>query len=169
MVKYPYKTDFIERYGTEAYEKHLQQRRDWYADNSEEEIKKSQEWSRSHPEQVKAKNQQFAKTEKHKEFNKELDRKGGKYYEVHKRIYNSTGLQRLRNLVRRKHCKLYQSYKQLIAPATQIHHEWISDTADYTGVALVEKDQHQHGFIDVIQILEGEITLLTEAEVRGVF
>ena len=32
---------------------------------------------------------------------------------------------------------------------------------------VVEKDQHIHGFIDVIQILEGEITLFTEEEIKN--
>ena len=169
MAEYPYKTDFIKRYGAAAYEKHLQQRKDWYADNRDEEIKKSQEWAEMHPEQIRIKNQQFAKTEKHKELNRELDRKGGKYYEVHKRIYNSTGLQRLRNLIRRKHASRYQLFKKIIAPGSQIHHEWTPGTADYRGTALVETNQHQYGFIDVIRILEGEITLFSEVEIRGAF
>jgi len=29
-------------------------------------------------------------------------------------------------------------------------------------LALVEKDQHMRGIIDVIEVLEGKITLLTE-------
>ena len=37
----------------------------------------------------------------------------------------------------------------------------------YRGLALVEADQHTHGFIDVIKILDGEITIFTEAELRG--
>jgi hypothetical protein len=40
-------------------------------------------------------------------------------------------------------------------------------TAEHRGVALVEADQHMRGFVDVIEILEGEIRLPTEAEVRG--
>lgn len=38
-------------------------------------------------------------------------------------------------------------------------------TAKYTDVALVESNPHQYGYIDVIQILEGKITLLTEKEI----
>ena len=44
----------------------------------------------------------------------------------------------------------------------------IPGTADYRGAALVEPIQHQYGIIDPIVILEGEITLLTEAEIRGI-
>ena len=71
-------------------------------------------------------------------------------------------------LIRNKHWRRWISYKRIIAPDSQIHHEWISEMADFRGVALVETDQHAHGFVDVIQILEGQITLLTEAEIRGV-
>ena len=97
--------------------------------------------------------------------NRETSRKGGKYYEK-KLEYNRTGIQGRRKVVRVTHGHLYRPYKQIIAPDSQIHHEWIPETANYRGVALVEKDQHMHGFIDVIQILEGEITLLTEDEVK---
>ena len=122
-----------------AYETHLQQMRKWREDN---------------PEQIKINSQ-------------EANRKGGKYYAVKQR-YLSTGIQYFRTSIRRKHRDSYRRYKQIIAPESQIHHEWIPGTADYRGTALVEADSHMHGFIDVIQILEGEITLLTEAEIRGI-
>ena len=116
--------------------------------------RRSREWGLKHPEKVKANNH-------------EICHKGGKYYE--KRLkYDSTGIRHERNLVRSKHKQRYRPYKKIIDPRglTQIHHQWQPETADYTGVALVEKDQHQYGFIDVIQILEGKITLLTEAEIQ---
>ena len=109
-------------------------------------------WREAHPEEVKAKCQ-------------ETSRKGGKYYE--KRLkYNTTGLPHERNLVRGKHNRRYRPYKQIIAPDSELHHEWIPNTANYRGVALVEKEPHQYGIIDVIQILEGEIRLFTEAEIK---
>ena len=77
-----------------------------------------------------------------------------------------SGIPHAKNLIRKKHLKKWAPYKKIIAPASQLHHEWIPETADYRGMALVEKDQHLHGFIDVIQVLEGEITLLTESEIR---
>ena len=99
-------------------------------------------------------------------WSKEIWCKGGRYYNHHLE-YNRTGLRGERNRVRDKHAALYRLFKQIIAPESQIHHEWIPGTADYRGVALVEKDKHLHGIIDPIVILDGKITLLTEAEVRG--
>ena len=64
------------------------------------------------------------------------------------------------------HGNLWRKYKNIIAPESQIHHEWIPGTANYRGVALVEADQHMHGIVDVIEILEGKITLLTEDKVK---
>ena len=114
-------------------------------------------WRKINPDKVKAQN---AKK------NPEISCKGGKYYEKHLE-YRRTGLQKERNRIRIKHRLLYYPFKQIIAPSSQLHHQWAPNTADYSGVALVEADQHMHGFIDVIQILEGEITLFTEAEIRG--
>lgn len=146
------KKEFIRRYGEKAWEKVCQ---------------KSREWSRDHPEKVKAKSAEWLRThpEEHAQNNRDSHRKGGKYYEHH-REYNSTGLQGKRNRIRRKHAKHYQQYKKIIAPDSVLHHEWIQETANFRGVALVEKGQHQYGVIDVIQILEGEITLMTEEGVR---
>jgi hypothetical protein len=100
-----------------------------------------------------------------REINYEISRKGGKYYEKHLK-YQHTGLPGERNKIRVKHANKWCQYKKIIAPDSQIHHEWVPETAEYLGVALVEKDQHMHGIIDVIKILDGEITLLTEEEIR---
>ena len=150
------KEEFIRRYGIKAWGRAIQQAREWQRDHPKEVRKRCQKWYRAHPEQVKARNQKVGR---------ELSRKGGKYYEA-KVLYQSTGLQGERGKIRRKHAGHYRPYKRIIAPETQIHHEWLPETADYRGVALVEKDQHQHGFVDVIQILEGEITLFTEEDIR---
>ena len=131
------KVEHIEKYGIEAYEKKRQ---------------KGREWKEENPEKVKASNQ-------------EVHRKGGKYYQ-HTIGHMMSGLPHERKKVRGRHQNLFRPYKQIIAPESQIHHEWMAETANYRGVALVEKKQHQYGFIDVIQILEGKITLLTEAEIR---
>ena len=147
------KAEFIRRYGEAAWEKVCQQSREWYRTHPEEVKERGQLWRLNHPDGVKARNH-------------ESHRKGGKYYEHH-RVYNSTGLQGERNRIRRKHAKHYQHFKHIIAPDSQLHHEWYPETANYRGVALVEKEPHQYGFIDVIQILEGEITLLTEGEIRN--
>ena len=113
--------------------------------------------------------QEWMSIEENKKYNDlkspEQCRKGGKYY-LKKQKYNHTGLQGERHKVRNKHGNLWRRFKNIIAPGSQIHHQWRKNSAGYDGVALVEKDQHQHGIIKPIVILEGQITLLTEAEVR---
>ena len=147
--------EFIRRYGEVAWEKHLQQKRDWEAQHPEKRNAYAKKWRENNPDKVKANSC-------------EASHKGGKYYESQLRYY-STGLPLERKSVRRIHRQRWGQFKKIIAPDSQIHHEWLPGTADYRGVALVEADQHIHGYIDVIQILEGEIALLTEAEIRGTF
>ena len=146
------KEETIRRYGEVAYEKTLQQGRDRYTWNREERKQQVKDWKAKHPEKIVA-------------HNREGSRKGGKYYE-RRRKYKMNGIPGKRARIRTKHADYYRPYKKIIAPESQIHHEWIPGTAEYTGVALVEVDQHMRGFIDVIQILEGEIILFTEEEVR---
>ena len=133
----------------EVYRVRDKQWRDGHLEEARESVRV---WNLNNPEEVKANSL-------------EASRKGGKYYE--KRLeYRRTGLQGQRNKIRSAHRKQYYPYKKVIAPDSQLHHEWIPNTADFRGVALVEKNQHMHGYIDVIQILEGEITLLTEEEIK---
>ena len=147
------KEERIKRYGEVAYQKEKKQGRGRYAKHRAEYNERGAKWREAHPDEVIA-------------WAKERSRKGGKYYD--KTVeYMRTGLQYKRNLVRHTHRRKWNPFKRIIASKSQLHHEWISETADYRGVALVEKDQHMYGFIDVIQILEGEITLFTEAEIRG--
>lgn len=176
------KEDFIARRGEEAWDTALLQvqkwRRDhpeevrklnqeWYKEHSEEVKRASQEWQKAHPEEAKERKRLWAlnNPEKRKESQKQY-RKGGEHYEQLCE-YESTGLRYERKLIRSKHGKRYRKYKKIIAPDSVLHHEWYPETANYTGVALVEKYQHQYGIIDVIQILEGKITLLTEAEIKN--
>lgn len=112
---------------------------------------RQRKWREANPDKVVAKNQ-------------EIYRKGGKYYEYMLK-YLTTGISGKRHSIRAKHGYMYRLFKQIIAPNSAIHHEWIPGTAEYKGVALVEAEAHRHGIIDVIQILEGKITLLTEAEI----
>ena len=129
-----YKEERIALYGEEKYKEYLGQ---------------SQEWRRSHPENVKARNAEYS-------------RKGGKFY--HKKVEDDKKeLRRKRNIIRACDRKRYRKFKNIIAPESQIHHEWLPESPSYGGMALVEADQHAHGFIDVIQILEGEISIFTEA------
>ena len=145
--------EYIKKYGEEAYEKKLQQSRDW---------------QETHPEKVKEHHQKHNPNHNLKnnpKTSQEISRKGGKYYEKHK-LRHKEGLSGEKEKVRGKHQRIWTPYKKIIAPDSELHHQWQAGTANYDGVALVEKQQHQHGYIDVVQILEGEITLFTEAEVR---
>lgn len=160
------KEEFIERYSEAAYEKRLQQARDRYVEHREEENARDKEWYAGHREEEIARSLKWQKAnpDKVKAIHQEANRKGGKYYE--KRLeYNRTGLQGERRDIRNKHNILYRDIKQA-APNSVFHHEWIPGTANYRGVALVDKELHQRGIINVIKILEGKITLFREREIK---
>lgn len=129
------KKDHIKKYGKEAYDLMRKQ---------------SREWHHEHQDRARA-------------FNRECNRKGGKYYEK-ALAYQNTGLLRERRSVRARGRHHFGKLKRFFAQESQIHHQWIPGTAEYTGMALVEKNQHMHGIIDVICVLDGEITLLTEEQ-----
>ena len=133
------KEEINRKYGEDAYEKMLEDSRQWKLKNPE----KVREDSRK-------------QNEKH-------SRKNGKYY-LKKQKYNNTGIQGERHRIRIKHGNMWGKYKRILAPASQIHHEWIPGTSRYQGVALVEKKAHQHGLIRVIHVLDGNITLSVEEE-----
>ena len=147
------KEDYIEKYGEDAYGKQQEQTRNWQSVHPARVLENARIWAINNPEKVLARNH-------------EMCRKDGKRYERYRKI-ETTGLRGARNCIRKGHAQRWRKFKKIIAPDSQLHHQWIPGTADYAGVALVEQDQHLHGFIDVIEILEGEITLLTEAEIRG--
>ena len=149
------------------WEKAIEDAENWNAQNRDRYLKNTQQWRTANKDRMqKTRNQwRVANPEKVKATNQETQRKGGKHYERNIQ-YRMVGLPHEKRLVRGKHNRYWTPYKQIIAPESQIHHEWIPETADYRGVALVEKEQHMHGYIDVIQILEGEITLLTEEEIE---
>lgn len=146
------KEEIIERYGEEEYNRQLEQKRAYREAHKEEANARNKKYAEEHPEQVIAKGQ-------------EQCRKGGKYYDKTLED-NRTGLRGQRNHVRERHRRQYRPFKNIIAPDSQLHHEWVPETAEYRGVALVEADQHMHGIVDVIEILDGKITLLTEEEVK---
>ncbi|MBE9592360.1 MAG: hypothetical protein IMF19_02660 [Proteobacteria bacterium] len=129
--------EFIKRYSEAVYEKHLGRNR---------------KWAERNPDKVR-------------NANHEASRKGGRRY-AEKLKYDRTGISGERARIRVKHANRYRVYKQIIAPGSQVHHSWRPGSSKYDGVALVEKDQHRHGIIDVIQILKGEITIFTEAGLR---
>ena len=132
------KKEHIEKFGEAGYEEVLQRNRKWQEDNPEKVKAGRVNWRKTHPEKVKANDQARS-------------RKGGKRYKQ-RRQHQMMGIPHEKELVRCKHKHKWTSFKKIIAPDSQLHHQWISGTSNYTGVALVEKDQHMHGFIDVIQI-----------------
>lgn len=118
--------EFIERWGIEAFEKWQKQVHDWKLVNSE-------------------------KVRHYQECQKKNNRKGGKLHLNHL-IYNRTGLQGLLKRVRNKYQKRWQKYKHIIAPSSQLNYLWIPGSDEYKCIALVEKDQSQYPFNDVIHI-----------------
>jgi hypothetical protein len=146
------KEEYITRHGEEAYEKMLEHKQQWNDSNPGKKAERSREWRKANPEKVK-------------EHTADQSRNGGKRY-LKKLKYNITGFRHERNKIRACHRNKWLRYKKIIAPKSQIHHQWVPETSEYKGVALVEKDQHMHGFIDVIQILDGVITVFTEKEIR---
>ena len=176
-----YKEEYIRRYGEEAYQRLLQRNRDRYEANKKTRIKQIRDWQKVHKTEVTKQRSKFRKAHlaehnangrkwaknnrnKIKTHNQESCRPGGKWYK-HKLEYDRTGLRGQRNHIRERHRRQYKQYKQIIAPDSQLHHEWIPETAEYRGLALVEAKAHQYGIIDVILILDGKITLLTEEEI----
>jgi len=137
LVKKMKKREYIKLYGKGAYEKMKRQ---------------SGEWKKRNPLRAR-------------EADHDRNRKGGKHYGT-KLNYQLTGLSGEKHKVRRKHGALYRPFKKIIAPLSQLHHQWRFGSAGYDCVALVEKNQHMHGVIDVIEVLEGEITLFTEKAIR---
>ena len=145
------KEDFIRMYGEEAYEEEKEASKKSYWADPKRNNDMCRTWREAHPDEVRKNSI-------------EQCNKGGKYYEKTKE-YNNTGLRNRRNQVRKKHRRFYLPYKKIIAPESQLHHCWIKGTSNYRGIALVEADMHRYGIIDVIRILEGEITLFTEKEI----
>jgi len=161
------KEEYIQRYGGVAFERMREQTKVWNAAHPKRVKEIRQVWAVSHPGECKVFDKKWreANPDKVKARNQEYSCKGGKYY-AQTVEYKRTGLQGERNIIRRAHRYKWNPYKQIIAPSSQIHHAWLPGTPKYRGVALVEADQHRHGIIDVIEVLEGEITLFTEKEIR---
>jgi hypothetical protein len=141
--------EFKKRYGEVLYQRKL---------------KESREWNEAHQEQVKQHKKNFNGV--HPEYIKEYNRKGGVQY-LKNLKYQREGLSGKRHHIRCTHGSKWRPYKNIIAPLSQIHHEWIPGTADYRGVALVDADQHMYGFVDVIEVLEGKITVLREDKIKN--
>ena len=149
------KEEFIRKYGEVAYGRALERNRNWQKHHREKVNITREVWRKSNPDKVMAHNRTC---------NRE-HLKGGKLYK-HVQKYKTTELQGERNRIRKRHARLYRVIKQA-TPNSVFHHEWLFGTAEYRGVALVEKEAHKNGIIKVIKVLEGEITVFTEKEIRG--
>lgn len=164
-----WKDDFISGHSEEAYEKILARNRTYYKAHKEQENARARKYHEEHLEQGKANHKRYAEENSEAIIanNQEACRKGGKRYNK-MLAYSQTGIPGDKKKIRRKHARQYKSYKDIIAPDSQLHHNWQNDgTAGYIGIALVEATAHRQGIIDVIQILDGEITLFTEEELRS--
>ena len=160
------KEEFIKRRGEVAYEKMLQRNRDWNAEHPKNRKVIQKKWAAQHRDKINGKSGVWraANPDKVKVHNQEMSRKGGKYY-AKKLEYRRVGIPGERNKIRDKHKLQYRAIKEA-TPNSVLHHEWIPGTVNYRGVALVEKEAHQHGIIKVIKVLEGHVTLFTEKEIK---
>jgi exonuclease VII large subunit len=130
------KNVFIERWGEEAYEKRMKTSRDWrqaHPENTEKWHKQIRDWQQANPTRVK----RLARDNYRKHRQEILDSQ-------------SSGNEGLRNSIRAKYGKLWRKYKRFVASETRLHYKWVSTTANYKCIALVEKDQSQYLFEDVI-------------------
>ena len=95
-----------------------------------------------------------------------------KYRDEHKEkinLYNNTGLQGLRNKIRGRdnRDKRIKWLRRGIVGVFQIHHEWIYESDNYKFSALVDADEHRHGIINPILILEdNRIELLQDITIH---
>ena len=167
MCEMSWKSKFIEGHGEETYEVRLTRRRNWGAQLQGGEAQRSRERREAEPERYKGYVRAWRKRNPNKviEQGRQVSRKSGKYYKK-KQIYKSTGLQGGREKIRARDNGRWRKYKRFVAPGSQLHHAWCINSENYTGLALVEADAHMHGFINVIKIIEGEIRLFTEKELR---
>lgn len=156
------KAEYIKRFGEAAWVKKMAHKNElnaiwmkkWHAENLEIARKRGVQWKRNNPEKIKV-------------HDAEISRKGGKYYEKMKQR-RAVGIPHEKSLIRGMHNRRYRVYRKIIAPESELNHQWLNDgSAGYSGVALVEANAHRHGIIKVIQILEGKITLFTEREIAG--
>ena len=167
-IKISWKDSYIAKHGEDAYTKRLEQRREWGKKLPGGEAQRSQERRDADPEQAREYDRAWRERNPQKtiEKGKKVSQKGGAYYKNHMK-YRQTGIQGEREKIRCKHGNQWRGYKRIVAPKSQVHHQWRKDSSEYDGIALVEAKAHRYGIIDVIQIIEGEITIFTEEELRN--
>ena len=59
--------------------------------------------------------------------------------------------------IRNHHQRKYKPLRRMF-PGAVIHHQWIGKSSLYDGVALVDGKLHHSNIIEIIRLLEGEIT-----------
>ena len=69
----------------------------------------------------------------------------------------NTEIQEERNRIRHEHYRRWKNYGKEFFQNVDIHHVWIEGTADYTGVAFVEREAHRRGIIRVVSIIRGKV------------
>lgn len=125
---------------------------------------KSAEYRKGNPEKVKKLKRKgdVANPAKVRGYSLDQSTKGGKGY-LKMRAYSQQPVPNARHRVRARHETKYRGIKLLLESffeglKLQLRHQWLSGTAEYTGLALVDTERHQRGIISVVYPLEGVIT-----------
>lgn len=190
------KEERIKRYGEAAYDKMLQQHRDWAAAHREEMNASSKAWCDKHREEAKAKTKKWREVNrgKAKAYSAQYRKEHREELKVKSKEWRKNNIEKVKvygQELGRKGGKRYEKFLEYqrtglqgernyirhkhaklyyeirkATPNSVLHHEWIPGTAEYRGAALVNKELHQRGVIKVIKLLEGKITLFTEKEIK---
>lgn len=93
------------------------------------------------------------------EYIKWIEEENKKYDKANPQKYPYITLQveKEKNSIRHFHRKKYSALQKMF-PDAVIHHQWIEKTSKYEGVAIVDRESHQHNSIKIIKTLEGKIT-----------
>jgi hypothetical protein len=131
------KDEFVERYGIVAYESQMKRVRDWRADhpeNTENWYKQIRDWHVAHPRKTI----------------KQTEKEDNSYFR--KLICDFVGLGRMRKRVTGKYGYIWRKYIRIIAPLSRLYYLWLPETDNCKCIALVERNQRQYAFKDVIHI-----------------
>lgn len=164
------KDEFVDRYGIVGYERQMKRVRDWRADhpeNTENWYKQIRDWHVAHPRKTI---KQMEKDNFIKEYSSEAYEKMEKQARVwmranpvklgekednsyfRKLICDFVGLGRMRKRVTGKYGYIWRKYIRIIAPLSRLYYLWLPETDNCKCIALVERNQRQYAFKDVIHI-----------------
>lgn len=164
------KEEYIKKYGVEKWLEYIAYQRDYYTKNIEKVREKNREYQREYQRKYYAENKEKVK-ERCREHIREYQHKyyadieiRGRVHEYMKKYCGSlsdhNSIPYRKSLIRQRDHHRFFSIKQFFQNLqTDIHHEWIPNTADYTFIALVERDKHRYNIIDPIVILEKKVVL----------